>query len=304
MTERIVRISANGHTIVTYNPPRYSKRTLFNRVVKELKAMLPSILENESRKYYSLMLIDLKKMTEKKITNGEPHYNHRDGRIWYATSCEKKQMYETRYVLPFAYKITEYYENKDYNPKFQWDTKRIHRMCLYKLKQIRDLPETKWVVDKLKNEINHKIKYDKKYKDLQMTPEEFIDEYIYGDKWDAEIRKSLETELNQKYKKIPESAKHLPWVKIRYCVGKMNVVCSDFPSWSPLNYKRWGANGKCTNKGLSADTTYSWFDGTNKGGWTFGGLTADTLNLYCKQNQISTKGKTYRDLAIEYMKLP
>jgi hypothetical protein len=303
MTTRVERISENGHHIVTYSPRRYTKRTLFNRVLKELKAKLPSILENESRKYYSLMLIDLKTKTKKNINNGEPYYT-KDGKLNYSYGYDNvKKMYETRYVLPFSHKVRDYYINNEYNPNIHWHTKRINIVRKDKLKQIRDLPEVKYILDKIKKEIEWKLKYEKEYKDSNLTTESFIEKYIFGERYDGGIDRQLDNYMNEKYSYIPKSAKHLPWVKIKVCIGEMNIRSSYTPNWSPLNYKSWGANGKCTNKGLKADTTYSWFSDGQKGGWTFGGMTASELDHYCKGNKISTKGKTYRDLAIEYMKV-
>jgi hypothetical protein len=75
--------------------------------------------------------------------------------------------------------------------------------------------------------------------------------------------------------------------------------------YDATNLKYWDkTTGKTSNKGLKAETSYTYTDGYgNSSGWTFGGIKAGDLCEVMKKNNIDSKGMRYGDMAVKLMKL-
>jgi hypothetical protein len=85
-------------------------------------------------------------------------------------------------------------------------------------------------------------------------------------------------------------------IKVRVKIGKMDLKKTPRQYYNPLNLKWWDKTTKKTsNKGLKADTTYSWSYGSGeRGGWVFGGLTADDMEKFAMRNGFKfEKGEKY-----------
>jgi hypothetical protein len=85
----------------------------------------------------------------------------------------------------------------------------------------------------------------------------------------------------------------------------MNYNGSGSKYYHATNLKRWDkVTKKTSNAGLKADTTYSWSDDYSRGGWTFGGITVDTLEyLYRVNNGLksnATKDASGNKITLKY----
>lgn len=81
-------------------------------------------------------------------------------------------------------------------------------------------------------------------------------------------------------------------IKIRVKIGSMNLTKTEMDFYSPLNLKYWSKTTlKPSNKGLIADTTYSWTEHWRRGGWKFGGITAEDLENLCIENGFKKEKK-------------
>ena len=84
-------------------------------------------------------------------------------------------------------------------------------------------------------------------------------------------------------------------IPVRKAYKKLDYKGEMRKLWSPLNLKYWDKNTmKTSNKGLKADTTWSYVS-DNKCGWTFGGIKAYDLEWFCLKNGFKKeKGKKYQ----------
>lgn len=264
--ERIERITPNGHRVVVFNPRRYCKRTLFNRVVKELKY--------KPINWFKFVLLEMKSKFR----------NRGDLKSQYiGTSFEPKydgKMYDYKWVFPTHTRLKEYYKNQD-GKGIWYLSNNVFTQLLKK-----GNAEMAYLMDKHYSYTKWREVDDKRLKEI-------INEIWY---------KGLEKLLSESYtKRIP----NLTMYKIRVKIGTMDLSKSVMDYYSVLNLKRWDKKTKKTsNKGLKADTTYSWSDGYGRGGWTFGGLQAGALQRICIQNGFKDKkGCQYGDYAEWYLNL-
>jgi hypothetical protein len=87
-------------------------------------------------------------------------------------------------------------------------------------------------------------------------------------------------------------------------MGRLNLKGRVYGYYDAINLKHWDKiTGKTSNKGLKAETSYTYTDKDNRGGWTFGGIKAGDLCGVMKRNGIETKGLMYGDMAEKLMKL-
>jgi hypothetical protein len=88
-------------------------------------------------------------------------------------------------------------------------------------------------------------------------------------------------------------------------MGRLSLNGRVTSYYDVTNLKGWDkTTGKTSNKGLKADTSYTYTDGYgNSSGWTFGGIKAGDLCEVMKKNNIDSKGMRYGDMAVKLMKL-
>jgi hypothetical protein len=282
MADTIQRITPNGHKVITYNTRRYIKRTLFNKVIKELKQR-----EYKPVNPFSLVLIELKaKLTSllfKGVQNKLP-YPFYSG-----------EMYEYRKVFATNIKI-KYYFDLHNRPE-----KKTYLICESEILDYITHPLINWLV---RDTIKNKTEWDGE--DCSESKLKEIKEILnYGT--------TYRNILHDKMYKDPATYKNTPshlhqYIKrVKYVIGTMKYNTSKFDYFSVLNIKHYDPKTKKTsNKGLKAYTTYSWSDNYNRGGWTFGGLKACSLENICIANGFKKeKGKKYQygDFAEWYMKI-
>lgn len=262
------RITPNGHRVVTYNPRRYCKRTLFNRVLKELKARVPKPIN-----WFNIVLIELKE----KMKNRPTYF-------------VRGKMYNYKWVLPTHRRIQKYYKNEKGRTIYQIDKLEFIKRLLNKC------PVMEYVLDTFSTQINNK---DGKWREMN---EEELKQYINKNWFNHHGGLEIDTTMCEC---VCHRDVNVPKFKIRFEIGKMDLTKTPISRYSVLNLKWWDKKTKKTsNKGLKADTTYSWGDGYSRGGWTFGGLQADTLKILYKQNGMTpSKGLQYGDYAEWYLKL-
>jgi hypothetical protein len=287
MSERIERITPNGHKVITFNPRRYTKRTLFNRVVKELKER-----EYKPMKLLSMVLLELKnklnKMLYKGVQNKLPYPIYSGDMYGY------KKVYATNRKI-------KYYFNHYHRAE-----KKAYCICESELFDYINHPLINWLVrDTIKNA------YGWDGKDCSESKLKEIKEVLNTKK--PHHGRTYRDILHDRMYKDVADYRHTPsylhgYIKrVRYVIGNMKYNTSNFHYLSVLNLKHYDPKTKKTsNKGLKADTTYSWSDDYNRGGWVFGGLKAGSLENICELNGFKKeKGKKYQygDFAEWYMKI-
>jgi hypothetical protein len=267
---RIERITPNGHKVVVFSPRRYTKRTLFNRVLKELKAR-----EFKPINWFEMVLLELKernKKAPKDYYTGEPKYNGK--------------MYEMRWV---------YYSNLR--------IKNLGRfsICDYESHLKNEEPIVVWAFDKVEKKYPfQKDATHTKWRDALRDKrlQRFLNSGgAYGcESFERRVNDILQRKIPVNEMKNVPKENNFKMYKIRYEIGTMKYNTSRLSYYSVLNIKRWDKNTKKTsNKGLKADTTYSWTDGFGRGGWTFGGLDASNMEDICLKNGFKKeKGKKYQ----------
>lgn len=186
------------------------------------------------------------------------------------------KMYDYKYVLPSHRRIMCYFDNPNTNKKivslyniFEYISHPVIKYCINNT--IKDVFD--WNINDTSEETIIKIrdilKTKKKYTDMYYR--EFLDNNLF--------------KLTYTPDKIPTNIK--PYlIKIRFEIGKMDFKQTPRPYYNPINLKWWDKTTmKTSNKGLKADTTYSWTDNDGtRGGWKFGGITSDDLENICITN--------------------
>lgn len=247
-----------------YVPPKIL-RTLGDYV--RHKAVIEELKSKEvmTIRPFSIVVLELKeKLKTLNSYLGEPIYGG--------------NMYEYRWVYPFNRCIMSYYKGIK-NWEWEGSGEFIKRM---------NLPEFDDVVTKyilLHNEV----------KDDPEKIKEYIKKY-YGTTRFADIR-------NTKYH--TRGTPNIKRIKIRVVIGTMNYNGGSSFYYHPRNLKRWDkVTKKTSNAGLKADTTYSWSNEYGRGGWSFGGITIDTLeHLYRVNNGLkpnATKDATGKKITLKY----
>lgn len=263
---RIERITPNGHKVVVFSPRRYTKRTLFNRVLKELKAR-----EFKPINWFEMVLLELKernKKAPKDYYTKEPKY---DGKMY-----EYRWVYYSnlriKNLVRFSYCDYEELLKKE-EPIVVWAFDKVEKNYPFK----KDAPHTKWR-DALRD------------KRLSW----FLNDGAY-ESFERQVSDVLQRKITVNEMKNVPKENNFKMYKIRFEIGKMKYNTIRFDYYSVLNIKRWDKNTKKTsNKGLKADTTYSWSDWYGRGGWTFNGLDASHMEAICLKNGFKKeKGKKY-----------
>lgn len=122
-----------------------------------------------------------------------------------------------------------------------------------------------------------------------------IDELSWCDKYHKEKKNEIRKELKDAGIKI--------W-KRKIEMGRLSLSGRVTSYYDATNLKSWdNLTGKTSNKGLKADTSYTYTDKDYRGGWTFGGIKSADLCMIMKKNDIDTKGLRYGDMAEKLMKL-
>ena len=161
---------------------------------------------------------------------------------------------------------------------------------------------------------------------LEVEADTMCDKWITKDKWDREeeiqnIKSQYEKLMTGKIDVLGREDKYYKgqkeeirkglkdagikiWSK-KVVMGNLNLKGRVIGYYDATNLKGWDKRtGKTSNKGLKADTTYSYTDGYgHSGGWVFGGIKAASLSGMMKKNGIDTKGLSYGDMAKKLMKL-
>jgi hypothetical protein len=142
-------------------------------------------------------------------------------------------------------------------------------------------------------------KYNIKNKENQITElspemdEQFITKFIYDYReYGGGFRfEEWRKEVSEKYN---EEAGFVVKVRMVYKTLDYNGLMRRY--WSPSNLKYWDKNNmKTSNRGLKADTTWSYSNKDYRGGWTFGGITANDIENFCVRNGFKKeKGKKYQ----------
>lgn len=250
-----------------YKPLKVLRRLLDyylrRKVIEEFKSK-----QVKSVNWFNIVLIELKrKLILKRYSysglSDTPKY---DGK-----------MYKYDYVMPSHKKIRYYFDNPETNKKAYtlFDNMIIeyikHPVISYCIKttisdiynwDINDLSDT--TINQIKDILKTKKKWtDKTYKEILCNK-------LYKEKYNI--------------KDVPDYMKSR-LIKIRFEIGKMDLKQSPVYYYNPKNLKYWDKKTmKTSNKGLKADTTYSWSDDYSRGGWTFGGISADDLERICVIN--------------------
>lgn len=190
------------------------------------------------------------------------------------------KMYENHYVFLTHSKIKNYFDNPQSITK-----QKIGRFQDWNIKDFIDHPIIKHCIKPL------------------LKPGQDAITYIE----DFDNRKILLEQLSSVplLRFLPEDLK--PYmIKIRLHIGTMDLQKTKIPYLSIFNFKQWDKTTKKTsNKGLKADTTYTWnWNGTPRG-WKFGGLPADSIAVLCRKNGFIEDKKKYNygDYAEWYLKL-
>jgi len=228
-------------------------------------------------KWFNIVLIELRQ----KLNSMMYEYGKR---LNYPTY--KGEMYCYKYVLPSYIKVKWYFKNEyDISPVYRLFENSFtdhikHPIVSYFIKTcIKDIYD--WDYDYSDITI-HKIKQILKYK---INSTETYNERVYK-------------KLNEKYNNINDIHSSIKdyLIKIRIKIGSMDLKKTQRHYYSPLNLKYWDKTTlKTSNKGLKADTTYSWSDEYSRGGWTFGGITSNDLEKCCVYNGfIKEKKKKYQ----------
>ena len=267
MATKTERITPNGHRVVIYNPRRYCKRTLFNRVLKELKSRVPKPIN-----WFAFVLLELNDYFKKR-----PIYF-------------RGKMYEYRWVLPTYSRIEKYYKDDKGNTIYRMSKDEFLKRLLKKN------PVMEFAMDTFGNQIYNK---EGKWRDMNNVELlKYVDKHWINRSGGCDILKTLnETFCKRKA--------NVPMFRMKFEIGRMDLSKTPIARYSVLNLKRWDKKTKKTsNKGLKADTTYSWSENGMRGGWTFDGICVDNLKMLYKQNGMKiAKGMQYGDYAEWYLKL-
>lgn len=250
-----------------YTPPKILRRLmdyyLRQKVIEEFKSKPVKVIN-----WFKIVLIELKeKLTLKRYShNGLKDSPKYDGK-----------MYEYHYVLPSHRRVKYYFDKPNTNKKsyclFENEIFEYikHPVVSYAIRSsIKDVYG--WDINKTDEttikEIKDVLKSNKKYTN-----------YYYKDVLNDKLYKE---KYNPKY--VPPNVK--PYlIKMRFETGKMDLTKTPRTYYNPKNLKYWDKTTlKTSNKGLKADTTYSWSGDGCRGGWTFGGITADDLESICILN--------------------
>jgi hypothetical protein len=247
-----------------YTPPKILRRLidyyLRQKVIEEFKSKPVKEIN-----MFKIVLIELKQKQNQMI------YQY-GKRLDYPTY--KGKMFEYQYVLPTYQKVKWYFKKPDYkSPDYQFFENDIieyikNPIISYVVKtSIKDV--LKWDNDYSENSINE-IK--KILKQKQQYSNQTYQQIVF---------KKLNEKFNLKY-----TGSLKPYlIKIKFSIGSMDLTKTQRNYYNPLNLKYWDKTTfKTSNKGLKADTTYSWSDDYSRGGWKFGGITADDLELICLKN--------------------
>jgi len=143
---------------------------------------------------------------------------------------------------------------------------------------------------------HHKLKGDKlktKITDEEMATELNAQYWAMG----SELKYEADNFITESsYNAMKHSSVYSPYIiKKRILRKTMNYKLTPRKYGDALNLKHWSKTTKNpTNKGLKADTTYTYHNGSVKG-WTFGGWDADSLKKFAKVNGfVFEKGKKYQ----------
>lgn len=250
-----------------YTPPKILRRLmdyyLRQKVIEEFKSK-----PNKVIKWFNIVLIELKrKMVEKRYSySGLKDIPNYDGK-----------MYDYKYVLPSHRRVKYYFDKPDTKLKsimlfensiFDYIKHPVVKYSIHStIKDIYGWDTNKTDETTIK-EIKDILKTKKQYTNTYYR--EILNDKLYKDKYNP--------------KNVPDYIK--PYlIKMRFETGKMDLTKTPRTYYNPKNLKYWDKTTmKTSNKGLKADTTYSWSDEYHRGGWTFGGITADDLERICVLN--------------------
>jgi len=212
---------------------------------------------------------------------------------------ETGEMFRTMYVLP-THRDVRYY--------FEKDGQKLRQFHKFHLFDYIDNPVIKYAIKRtIKNvyEWNGETDEDtiKKIKDILKLK---IVSYSY-ETYEDKLFNLLQQEkwTKKEFKNLPELTQQIRqfMIKKRFKIGSMDLKKTPRSYYSPLNLKHWDKKSKKTsNKGLKANTTYSWTDEETKrrGGWTFGGITVDCLIRICQDNGFNEPKKNINGKKINY----
>lgn len=252
-----------------YKPPKILRRLidyyLRQKVIEEFKSKPVKVIN-----WFKIVLIELKrKMIDLRSINSysglleNPKYSGK--------------MYEYKYVLPSHRRVKYYFDKPNTNKKsyclFENDIFEYikHPVISYSIQSAIknvygwDTNDTSSItIGEIKNILKTKVKYSTEYYN------DILHNYLYREKYNP--------------KNVPDKIK--PYlIKVRFEVGKMDLTKTPRTYYDIKNLKWWDKTTlKTSNKGLKADTTYSWSEDGSRGGWTFGGITADDLERICLLN--------------------
>jgi hypothetical protein len=247
-----------------YTPPKILRRLidyyLRQKVIEEFKSKPVKEIN-----MFKIVLIELKQKQNQML------YQY-GKRLDYPSY--KGQMYNYQYVLPTYQKIKWYFKKPDYTkPDYQFFENDI-------ITYIKN-PIVSYVV---KTNINDVLKWDNDYSENAINEIKKIlkQKPKYSNQTYQEI---VFKKLNEKFNLTHKGSLKPYLIKIKLSIGSMDLTKTQRNYYNPLNLKYWDKTTfKTSNKGLKADTTYSWSDDYHRGGWKFGGITADDLELICLRN--------------------
>ena len=236
-------------------------------------------------------------------------YNMYGKRFDYPTY--KGEMYTYKYVLPFCNKVTYMFEKGDNDIKLN-DKNLRRNFSFYVIENIKH-PIISYIVKDCIEDIYNWNDNDYSEKTINEI-KEILKQHIGYSKeasqyFDYDYNKRIYLKLNKTYDET--DLRYMSTflvdnlIQIRVKIGSMNLTKTQMHYYSPSNLKHWSKTTlKPSNKGLIADTTYSWTEHWGRGGWTFGGITAEDLENLCIENGFKKEKKKkyqYGDYANWYL---
>ena len=292
--ERIERTTPN---VVTR---RYNKRTLFNRVLKELKTKEIKI------NYFRVCVLDEFK------NRYYPDFKHNGFLYQYkwVKTCHPK------FFKNAFFKSNYFYQGVDWRcvvDNFFKGNKYSDEVLSEWLIDVNYITEKKILAGIPQNDKIITYKTTKDYL-FEIT---FLKESEKGD-WKGMNQDDLTQmiqflELKNKITKwksfysvtFTKKPTRFHTIRLRLKCGTMDLKKYKTPFYSPLNLKKWDKNGKTSNLGLKAIYPYKWEeDYINRSGWVFGGIKVDDLHAKCKYNLMPNYNKKmkYGELALWWYK--
>jgi len=264
---------------------------LHRKVIEELKSK--SVKEIN---WFNIVLIELRQKQ-----NSMMYHQYYGKLLDYPTY--KGEMYCYKYVLP-SYRGVKWYFKKE------GAIKNNYQFCESDIMDYIKHPIVSYIV---KTCIKEKYDWDYNYRYQTIHKiKEILTQHIGYSKetskyFDYTYQEQVYKTLNEKYNNIndihPSIKDYL--IKIKCKVGSMDLTKTQRHYFNPLNLKFWDKTTlKTSNKGLKADTTYSWTEEWGRGGWKFGGITADELEHICIINGFKKEKKKkyqYGDYANWYL---